>query len=878
MTLEVAQKTLLEARQAAEEAQAALLSSRAAADAAEETKRLLEEPPPPRVPTPEPVNDNAELIEEMKKDLDSLRLWVDEQEARHLPIAAAHRDISQMREEEEASKMMMIAPDDTDTDGDAGDTNDTSAHDKPAPENQTDMEIDEPRRLEEDAARALVELAEQITTQDPKRLPTKDTMEKGKAEQVIAHSHAAHLPAAEDLPVNETALAREAALRKQQEARREQVRIQKEQAQAAAALSILKERQDAAAKSKSAEQSSSSPPLSNGDTQQQTGIAIAKATVLPPTQAKVKAKKSKPVSGGVKLGPELTQKVELSVLTDPSTSTDASTLSEPSPALERAAALGLRVRTNSTKVADTSASSSKPKKTRNSSLPATSHIDPESPQTDDISVYRTGSDPGDVHIILETPEMPPHLSTDVQLMNLRHALQDEGIPWEVISRSRPPLPGVKTEDVEDTGVKTEDVEDTGMSSLVSQPAPTPPQRPLVNPSIITPTPNVPVVTAMPAPLAVAPKPQPSRKQLPKFNKSKPPDGNTSNGQASTSVAAFGLVQSATPLLPATMAYYEAEECEAKPREAKAPPVTKPPPVVSAPAPPPASELTGGNNFSTNGRTLPRSREDSRSSNAGSGVSSPVPDRTWSRPLNERVSRSWGERSPPRRRFRSKTPDRDRYGGQGSHAYGGAEPERFGRATSPEPRDRSWAESPTYWSPPLPRSSSPLRSRARFPSPPQQRLESPKRTFSADRASYRPSAPAAFYSPRQDSPPKGPRHNVPRVPSQKRSREDEYTPQFHPQKRFKDDGRDASAASARSFDPEPDRLSLENRLGAPPNTWNAQYDNSWAAPRNEGLLSRLSDPGLGRGAPRGRGGPRARGNKMRGRGRGVQEVSLAERMY
>ncbi|KAJ7498824.1 hypothetical protein FB451DRAFT_11671 [Mycena latifolia] len=74
----------------------------------------------------------------------------------------------------------------------------------------------------------------------------------------------------------------------------------------------------------------------------------------------------------------------------------------------------------------------------------------------------------------------------------------------------------------------------------------------------------------------------------------------------------------------------------------------------------------------------------------------------------------------------------------------------------------------------------------------------------------------------DSPPTGPRRGVPRAPSnsQKRPR-DEFTPPVHPQKRFKDDGRDAihprAASPPRSWpvkEAENERPTLEHRLGAP----------------------------------------------------------------
>ncbi|KAF7352711.1 Exonuclease domain-containing protein [Mycena venus] len=911
--LELAQKTLLEARQAAEEAQAALLSSRASADAAEETKRLLEEPPPPRAPTPEPVNDNEELIGEMKKDLDSLRIWVEEQEAGHLPAAvvAVGRDISRDREEEpeerEASKMV-IAPDDTDTDGEVRDANNSSAPlpatGNPAPdsEGQTDMKI-EPRRLEEDAAQALVALAEQtITAQNHTPTSfTKDSVVKVKPEPVQER-----LPI-EEVSVAEAALAREAALRKQQEARREQVRIQKEQAHAAAALSILKERQDAAAKSKTAAQST--PPPSNGDIQQQSGNVDSRNAVLPPTQAKVKAKKSKPVSGGVKLGPEVTGTVELCV------STDTAASSEPSPALERAAALGLRVRPNLAKaaVADPPAPSSKPKKARNHSLPPVSHLDNESPslspKSAEITAYRTGSDPGDIPIIPTAPEMPLHVSTDVQLMNLRFALQD-GVTWEAISRSRPQLPGIKTEEREDDLRPAIPSSDTQAKPA---PALTPQRPPPADPPITTPIPSAPVVTAAPT---VASKPLPSRKHLPKFNKTTPQTGITSNSQAPKSAITHTAAQ--PRVMPRSN---DVASVHAQPAET--PPVTissKRPPTVSAAAPDVAPGLTRAKDLVNGSNSHPVPPPSPKipfpfktKTNAGSGVSTTFQDSNGpsdNGPLSGRVSGPTRGRSPPRYpRSRSRTPDRDRYGGRVSNTYASREPERYSRQT-PEPSGRrtpDWAGPPSppsfynnEWSPPG-RSPSPLRSRHATPPRQWQRTESSaKRTssdhYSPDRYSpHRPSAPAAFYSPRQDSPPKGPRQ-IPRAPSHnhKRARDEEYTTPFHAQKRFKDDGRDVSAASSRSLNPEMDRPSLENRLAASsdPNVhftgrgesyrpavgMSAHYDEY--DPRQQGLLSRLSDPGPIRGNnSRGRGGTRGRGNKMRGRGRGgsSSEMSLVDRL-
>ncbi|KAJ6598970.1 hypothetical protein DFH09DRAFT_19945 [Mycena vulgaris] len=268
--LEVAQKALEEARQAAEEAQAVLTASRAAADAAEETKRLLEEPPPPRAPTPEPVTANAEIIDDLKKDLDTLKLWVEEQEAGHMPAPTAAKDTSRDQEEEEEREAsnMMTAPDATDTDVEVRDANDTSA-DTSAFENpdedggggEIDMDMDEPRRVSEEdaAAEALVTLADQKTKAHEEDRPTRATpppkgpMEQGNAESSTVYAQAER--SAEQL--QEDALAREATLRKLQDAQREKVRLQKVEAHAAAALSIRKEREDAAGQECCATQRSS---------------------------------------------------------------------------------------------------------------------------------------------------------------------------------------------------------------------------------------------------------------------------------------------------------------------------------------------------------------------------------------------------------------------------------------------------------------------------------------------------------------------------------------------------------------------------------------------------------------------------------------------
>ncbi|KAJ6485147.1 hypothetical protein C8R47DRAFT_1130917 [Mycena vitilis] len=917
--LEVAQSSLVEARKAAEEAQAAFLASGAAADAAEETKKLLTVPPRP--PTPEPVNDNAETIGEMKKDLDTLRMWVEEQEAGHLPAVIARRDTSRDREEEEEREAsnMIIAPDDNDTDNEIRDAHETSAE-PPATENpaavEAKMDIDEPRRLEEDAAQALVELAEQkTTTQDEARAGRTLLHEKftanGKAEPATAYSQAGHFPASE-LPADEAALAREAALRKQQDARREQVRIQKEQAHAAAALSILKERQDAAMKTKKPATKSSSPPSKVGA--QADGNVVANNS---PVEVKIKVKKSKPVSGGVKLGPENAAKVET-----PSTT-------EFSPALERAAALGLRVRTNSTKSGENqAAASAKPKKTRNHSLPPVSHLDDELSQpddTDDIYAHRMGSDPGDIPIV-EPTKAPAHVATDVQLMNLRHALQDEGITWEAISRSRPQPPGVKTEECEAL------LRTPGIASAAApqpKPAPPPPQRPLpVNPPITTPTLSAPPPAA--APLPVAPKaPLPNRKQLPKFNKTAPQTAGAKDAQITKRAAAPIAAQSqSVPSLPPNGSTFPPSEAAAglskvKARASEVPATATPtkwaPPAAFTPAivataqsNTAATKAATANNGPIQVQPLPRVQTEPRSFAASGGSTQHVNgSSSYHRAVNERESDPWRPRygaiSPPPR---ARTPDRDRYGGTVPNPYRGGEPERYDRRTpesfarppSPAGFRRTW----TPRSPPR-RPASPVRRPPspvwRAPSPPprpQSPLPGPasaprsaKRGFPQDHyspAPRRPTEPSDLYSaPQHDSPPRGPRQQgVPRAPSQKRPRlEDDYTAPFHAQKRFKDD-RKPPAAPAWSPESDFDRPSLEHRLAAAsdpnvhfigrgesyrPGPDVSDRDIEW--PSQDGLLSRLSDPG--RGAPRGRGGARGRPNKPRGRGRGRGEMSLADRM-
>ncbi|KAJ7047276.1 hypothetical protein C8F04DRAFT_1058302 [Mycena alexandri] len=890
-SLEAAQKSLADARQVADEAQSALLASRAAADAAEETKRLLEEPPPPRAPTPEPVNENAELIVEMKKDLDTLRLWVEEQEAGHLPAAPTPRDSSRDREEEEEreASRLMISPDDNDTDMEGHDVNDTSTE-LPAPQSLTDeevdefdMEIDEPRRLEEDAARALVALAEQkITPQDVRQQqPTAPTQgsENGRAGAVAVSAQN------EDLQATEAALAREAALRKQQDTRREQVRVQKQHAHAAAALSILKERQDAAEKRKSSPAQSS---LASS-----VGNVVAKGALVPPA-TKVKTKKAKPVSGGVKLGPD-TVNVE----------SPPAVLSEPSPALERAAALGLRVRTANKSGVTQSAPNSKAgsKNMQNFSLPASPVLDRGSPDTDEVSASRTGPDPGDIRILRKAPKLPEHLSTDVQLMNLRFALQEEGITWEAISRSRPPVPRVNTE------VKTEEPQEVLRTTPTSSSAPPPkPTAPAPQPPLPTKTPiSAPVVT----PIPITQQPLPSRKQLPKFNKSTAAaTGNADNGQPKPATAPSAAQPQ--PILPTRL---NGDSTALRVRPPEAPPASIPP-KRSPPRAPKASAYEYANTQNTGDHTsapaIPRVQAESRLSYHGSGASTSV-QRTDSpsyRSLNERVSQFESQPWDPLRydarltRPRSRSPER-----YAASSYRGGEPQRFRRRTSTPPPIPPILPAFNKW-------SRPLSPRARTPSPPRRGQFPTKRGFSGDHYSpagpHRPSASTSSYIPLGDSPPKAPRQ-APRAPSQKRLREDDYTagPPSYPQKRFKDDGRDGSrsAISPAAYWNEEPGPSLGDRL-ATSNNSNVHFvgrgenyrpapeipDDEWTpASKPDGLLSRLSDPSRsdpgrsdpgrsdsvrgnarGRGSIRGtRGQTRGRAFKPRGRGRG--ERSLADRM-
>ncbi|KAK7061804.1 exonuclease domain-containing protein [Favolaschia claudopus] len=886
-SLEAAQKTLVEARKAAEEAQAALLSSQAAAGAAEETKRLLEEPPPPRAPTPEPVNNNAELIQQMEKDLDAVQLWVEKQEAGHSMAAAAHTDMKK-KEEKAARRTSSLSngssmPIHTRTNSGRAQLAVTE-HTVPAVTSDSDMDLDEPRRLEEDAAQALVALAEQrVTTQERVReLPAKDLKQKGKAAKVKPVEASA----------SEAALEREAVLRKQQEARREQVRIQKEQAHAAAALSILKERQDAAAKSNGASQHT--PPADGEPSQpQRSGSAVARDPVLPPTQGKGKAKKSKPVSGGVKLGPDAALKLETTVAPDVLTSSDFS------PALERAAALGLRVRSNAVKAPDSaSASVSKTKKTRNQSLPPVTVDERDSPEPEDISVYRTGSDPGDIPIISVAPELPPNVSSDVQLMNLRFALQDEGIPWEAISRSRPLRKGIKMEEVEpdvrtvpSAPLQPKPAPASAQLPPSTKPAPAPAQRPPAAKPVVS-TPAASDSTAASTSTAV-PKPPPSKKQLPKFNKT-PQAGTSGKPQASQP----------PPLGPSPSVY-------TKPRlngstiaaQAATPSTLSPaaPPVATRPKP----QATSSKAALKAARALARAQAvEPRPSNADSRLSTPaqasIGSSSGNRSLNDRVSDPWRPRSPLRRR--SQSPDRDGHARRGSNSYNvAAEPATYDRRRTPDwagpPSPPSWGGA---WGSPAPRSPSP-RSRPppRRPSPsPHRRGGMPKKQAFAASYEYsaynRPPAvpsPPAYYSP-QDSPPQGPRAmRTPVVHHQKRARdrEDDYASPPHPQKRFREHSREGYMAYDRGVE-ELDRPSLENRLGAPAShtvhyigrgeSYRPADDYEWPQ-RSDDLLSRLSEPARGRGNPRGRGslprgGTRGRGNKSRGRGRG--EVSLAARLH
>ncbi|KAJ7180185.1 hypothetical protein C8R43DRAFT_972109 [Mycena crocata] len=870
-TLEGAQRSLLEARQAAEEAQAALTASRAAADAAEETKRLLEEPPPPRAPSSEPVKPNEQVIGEMKKDLDTLRLWVEEQEVAHR-LSTGGKDSSQEQDEEEEREAgnLVIVPDD-DTDSEARDkTTGVPTSEQPEMNSEGNIEVNDLLRVsEEDAARALMELAEQ-KPEERRMEPTTDNIEERSKAEALTASAMAERRAAEE---NEFSLAREAALRKLQETKREQVRVQKEQAQAAAAISILKERQDAAAAVKGKTSAASTTPPSQ--TQHLSGNGVARAVVLPPAEPKDKSKKTRAV-----LSPEIT--VKTTVKTEPSMS------GEFSPALERAAALGLRVRP--VKSTDSHfAPNSKPtprKRMRNHSLPPISYYGHESSSPDEISAHRIGSDVGNIPIIppAKAPMLPLDLSTDVQLMNLRFALQDEGIPWEAISRSRPALSLVKTEEAEAHLHMVENPPVQNPSSAQSTSIPHRAKSPTETQTSSTPT-------IAPSPL----KPLPSRKQLPKFNKHK--------GQSSKPVVAAPTAQSRA--MPQDTAV------RSGPSGATSATISRPP--VIKPLPPSGALNTAST------RNAASAVYDGTPTQGSATPSAPAeapyrPSNQGYRPVDARRERSppamtagpganynpdgWRGRSPPRYggnspRARSRTPER--YGGRASTSYIGGEP-GYGKRTpefhgvrypGPSVFERSRPPSP-------PRAHTPPRP----VTPPPRRVDLPaKRNFTGDHyspgpAPRRPSAPKS-YAPQHDSPPppRGPR-TLPRAPSysQKRPREEDYTPPIHAQKRFKGDGRDAGRPPSRPASPprwaskeaETERPALELRLGAPNSHYRGesyhpqqvldQDEHDWD-PKPEGLLSRLSDParGRGRGGARGRANARARG----GRGRG--ERSLADRM-
>ncbi|KAJ7283557.1 hypothetical protein C8J57DRAFT_738661 [Mycena rebaudengoi] len=459
-TLDAMQRALLDTRTAAVEARAAVEAARTTAEAAEETKRILELPPPVRAPEPE--DPRVETVAELKRDLEVLKGWAEEQETTQLRMVAVvarreersrERERERQREEEEereASKLM-IDPDGNDTDGQDGASSPVVERssqvearievDEPCPDSDESRRISEERRS---AAQILVSLAEQKTIEQnnqrkpqamvaPEDLRGKD---KTRPSPPAARTESLRVEVQGDEAMS---LAREEALRKMQDAKREQVRIQKEQAQAAAAISILKERQEAKNRESSAQASPSSAqpisqrPRSDPNTAPQFGNVVASAVLFPPStsvDAKAKAKKKKPISEGA-------------LLTHGTTTAPDPSLVEPSPALERAAALGLRAPKSVNRPAPDSAAN----KARTHSLPPLARMaQPPSP-VEEISVYRTGPDAGDVPILQpsKAPKLEKKLVTDVQLMNMRFALQDEGITWEAISRSRPVMAVVKTE-------------------------------------------------------------------------------------------------------------------------------------------------------------------------------------------------------------------------------------------------------------------------------------------------------------------------------------------------------------------------------------------------------------------------------------------------
>ncbi|KAJ7094676.1 hypothetical protein B0H15DRAFT_798830 [Mycena belliarum] len=907
--LEAAQKSLVEARQAAEEAQAALMESRVAADAAEETKRLLEEPLPPRAPTPEPSNDNREVIGEMQKDLDALKLWVEVQEAGHVPLPVVGRDTSRDREEEEEREAsLMVVPDDTDTDVEVHNANGIFENFPRVDGGDVDMDAD--RVLEVDAAESLMALADQKAIcknkQSQNRAPSPKSLEEKGRPELLRDPAAVERPHLDEAP--EDSLAREATLRKLQEVQRQRIRIQKEQAQAAAALSILKERQSAAARI-----STSVPPSNTSilDVKLQHGNVSARAVVLPPStaaEAKVKTKKPKAMSGGVRLGLDI-----VTVKADP----DPSIPSDPSPALERAAALGLRVRppvhvggTHSAPSSKAGPSKAGPsKKMRNYSLPPIIHFERDSSSPEEFSACRTGSDEGDIPIIQPTkaPKLPLELSTDIQLINLRFALQEKGITWEAISKSRPKLPVVKAEAPDDALRPVQPASPAIQTTNIA-----PPQPPLqVKSHISSPTPGPPMVAS--AVLMGPLKPLPSRKQLPKFNKTTPLAA--SNNNQSVKPATSQPPASQPLAMPASTLNMQKQS-----RPFPAAPISSPPqqspPAVAIP------NLTSDTSLRhadlPEAPALPDTQTNAFSHSSTPATEAPSPDTSGSnyRPLTERVSDVRRRPSPPlyntrSPRPRSRTPER--YKGT-SNPYK-SEPARYDRRTpdpfrrTPDPFSRysspkwtpGWMPEPVRKPPTPPRLYTPPRTQ-RPASPPLRRRDDhpPQRPFS-DR--YSPGSPARPWT-RHDSPPTGPRHGAPRVPSnpQKRSREDDYTAPIHPQKRFKNEGRDAArarpASPPRSWparEAETERPSLEHRLGAPdpgvhfigrgesyrpPADFSDEHNDerSHKPTEGQGLLSRLSDP-TARGSARGRGGPRGRANNRgRGRGRGERtERSLADRM-
>ncbi|KAJ6628711.1 hypothetical protein B0H10DRAFT_1988935 [Mycena sp. CBHHK59/15] len=781
-TLVAAREALDGARQAADVAQTVLWGARVAAEGAAETMRLLELPPPP--PSPEPADPKAGTVAALSSDLEALRVWVEEQEAAHaatqvLAGPARRETCRELEEEERVARSMMIMSDENDTDREACGVEDGSMEgpvvEDPVQGGEIDMKIEEPRRVSEEryAAQALVALAEQktIDKKEQRRQPiqptTKESEEKGKTDKLTTE--------AQEERRNEE-VAREATLRRLQDTRREQVRIQKEQAHAAAAISILKERQDAAAAKRRSSTAQLSPPATtrlhtDASTLPQSGNVVARSVVLPPSapaEAKPKSTKAKPVSGGVKLGREIA-----------AATANPPSASKPSPALERAAALGLRVPQSAKSAFETrSAPTSKadpPKKMWNysNSVPPIDYLNSPTSPAEEISIYRTGPDLGDIPIIQpsKAPKVDPKLSTDAQLMNLRFVLQDEGVPWEAISRSRPALQPVKKEPEEGNLCSAESPPPASQptSSQIKAPLPLPSRAQRSAPmSFASQTGSQALNTSATAP-APPLKPLPSKKQFPKFNKSattisgthpqEAPVASTSRPQAPTpfaedpvgprSVSSVRLeapsrpgenpsaaVQLRRPEVPSRA---EDPSVQVPPHQTEA--QSRPPGVVQLRRPdsrlsmpnysPPAvvTSPVAVDTYSTAFQPVPRS-------NPGSSANTPGPNVdnfSVYRASNGGVSDLW-RRTPPRYSARS-----PRGGARSPHGYGARSPEIYaGKAQNSYVAEPEWNISGRTY-PYDRRSPSPIGFRGE-PAAPVGRSYSPPRPYSPPRA-YTPPRPA-----------------------------------------------------------------------------------------------------------------------------------------